>query len=73
MRPAANWLVRVCTLADCVCISWSANIYVPQRGVLEHIGRGELGLLQLFYFRTRGEKGGNDEARVTDPQETKSH
>lgn len=44
-----------------------------QERLLEHIKREEWGSLQPFYFRRRGEKGGEYEAVVRDPQETKSH
>lgn len=40
-----------------------------QERVLEHIVREEWGPLQPFYFRRRGEKGGDYEAVVRDPQD----
>lgn len=51
MRPAANWLVRVCTLADRVYISWSANIYVPDSTrSLRAYREGRVGLVAAILF-----------------------
>lgn len=53
MQPAANWLVSVCMLVDHVCISWSANIYIPDCypvRSLKTYREGRLGLVAAILF-----------------------